>query len=49
MLRLYVRVRGVSSVSVGVLGGFTQGIFKMKETCLREAAAENIDEVLAAM
>ena len=34
-------------VSVGVLGGFTQGIFKMEKTSLREAAAEDIDEVLA--
>ena len=47
MLRLYVRVRGVSSMSVGVVGGITQGIFKMEKTSLWEAAAEDIDEVLA--
>ena len=34
-------------MSAGVLGGFAQGIFKMKKTSFREAAAEDIDEVLA--
>jgi hypothetical protein len=47
VLRLYVRVRGVSSMSVGVLDGFTQSIFKMEKTSLWEAAAEDIDKVLA--
>ena len=34
-------------MAAGVLSGFTQGIFKMEKTCLREAAAEDIDQVLA--
>jgi hypothetical protein len=34
-------------MSAGVLGGITQGIFKMEKTSLRVAAAEDIDEVLA--
>jgi hypothetical protein len=48
VLRLYVRVFGVSRVLSGVAGALTQGIFKVKKTSLREAAAEDVDEVLAA-
>ena len=34
-------------MSAGVLGGFAQGIFKMEKASFREAAAKNVDEVLA--
>lgn len=34
-------------MSAGVLGGFTQGIFKMEKTSLGVASAEDIDEVCA--
>ena len=47
MLRLYVQVFGVSSVSVGVLGGIEQGVGKIGGTSVGEAAAEDGDEVLA--
>jgi hypothetical protein len=46
VLRLYVRVRGVSSVSVGVLGAVQQGPFKPAGARVGEAAAEDGDEVL---
>jgi hypothetical protein len=48
VLRLYVQILGVSRVLAGVAGAFTQGIFKVEKTSLREAAAEDVDEVLAA-
>ncbi len=47
MLRLYVRARGVSSVSVGVLSGILQGEGKIGGASVGEAAAEDGDEVLA--
>lgn len=47
MLRLYAELGGISSAPVDVWDGFTQGIFKMEKPSLREAAAEDVDEVLA--
>lgn len=48
MLRLYVQVFGVSSVSVGVLGALEDRVLKPAGAGFREAAAEDGDEVLAA-
>ena len=48
MLRLYVQVRGVSSMSVSVLGGIQDGSFDVEGAGFRIAAAENEDQVLAA-
>lgn len=48
MLRLYVRVRGVSSESAGVFGGIQDGSLEVKRTRLGEAAAEDEDQVLPA-
>lgn len=47
MLRLYVEIVAFP-VCVGVLGGFEQGVGKIGGAGVREAAAENGDEVLAA-
>lgn len=47
MLRLYVQVFRVSRVLAGVLGALTQGIFKVEKASVGEAAAEDVDEVLA--
>jgi hypothetical protein len=46
VLRLYVGVRGGSSVSVGVLGGVLQGEGKIGGASVGESAAEDGDEVL---
>jgi hypothetical protein len=47
MLHLYVRVFGVASEAVGVIGAVQQGPFEPAGASLREAAAEDGDEVLA--
>lgn len=49
VLRLYVGVRGVSSVSVGVLRGVEQGEGKIGGASVGESAAEDGDEVLASV
>jgi hypothetical protein len=48
LLRLYVRVRGVSSVSAGVLGGIQDGPLDVEGARFRIAAAEDEDQVLPA-
>jgi hypothetical protein len=48
MLRLYVRVRGISSVSVGVYGGVQDGPLDIEGTRFRIAATEDEDQVLPA-
>lgn len=47
MLCLYVRVRGVSNVSAGILSSVEQGVGKIGGAGVGEAAAEDGDEVLA--
>ena len=48
MLRLYAKVRGVSSVSVGVLGGIQDGPLDIEGARFRIASAEDEDQVLPA-
>jgi len=48
VLRLYVQVPSVSSVSIGVLGGVEQGVGKVGGASVGEAAAEDKDQVLPA-
>jgi len=48
VLRLYVRVRGVSSVPVGVLGGIQDGSLDVEGARFRITSAEDEDQVLPA-
>ena len=48
MLRLYVRVRGVSFVSAGVLGGIQDGPLDVERARFRIATTEDEDQVLPA-
>jgi hypothetical protein len=48
VLRLYVRIRGVSFVSAGVLGGVQDGPLDIKSARFRIATTEDEDQVLPA-